>query len=155
MASEIEVHLPGTSQRSDSDIARAAVDALEWNSSVPPDRIKVVIRKGWITLEGDVDWGYQRTAAEEAVRRLTGVLGVSNQVTVKPRLTSGAIKARIEEAFKRNAEVDANRISVDIEGSAVTLRGSVQTWAEKQEAERVAWASPGVASVLNKLVLGD
>jgi osmotically-inducible protein OsmY len=155
MVSEIKVHLPGPSQRSDSDIVRAAVDALEWNSSVPPDRVKVVVRKGWIALEGNVDWGYQRTAAEEAVRRLTGVLGVSNQVTVRPGLTCGAIKTKIEEAFKRSAEVDARRISVELEGSAVVLRGHVRSWAEKQEAERVAWASPGVSGVLNKLVLAD
>jgi osmotically-inducible protein OsmY len=155
MASEIEVHLPGTSRRSDADIARAAVHALEWNSSLPPDCIKVVIHDGWITLEGEVDWGYQRTMAEDTVRRLTGVRGIWNQVTVRPQVTSGTIKTKIEDAFRRSAEVDAGRISVEIDGSAVTLRGTVRSWAEKQEAERVAWASPGIASVTNKLVLGD
>jgi len=114
---------------------------LLWNALVLHDRAATAA-------------GPAEVVAPRQVRRLTGVLGVSNQVTVKPRLTSGAIKTRIEEAFKRNAEIDADRVSVDIEGSAVTLRGTVRTWAEKQEAERVAWASPGVASVLNKLVIG-
>jgi osmotically-inducible protein OsmY len=153
VASEIEIHLPGTSHRSDADIARVALDTLQWNNSVPPGRIKVIVKKGWVTLEGDVDWGYQKTAAEDAVRRLMGVVGVSNQVAVKARPTSAGIKTRIEQAFERNAEVDANRISAEVTDSTVILRGTVRSWSEKQEAERVAWASPGVSSVQNRLVL--
>jgi osmotically-inducible protein OsmY len=155
IANELEIRLPGASHRTDADIARAAVDGLEWNSSIPSERIKVVVKNGWVTLEGDVDWGYQRTAAEEAVRRLTGVVGISNHVTVKARPTAPGIKTRIEEAFKRSAEVDAGRISAEITDSSVILRGTVRSWAEKQEAERVAWASPGVGTVQNKIVIGD
>jgi osmotically-inducible protein OsmY len=155
IASEIEIHLPGTSHRSDGDIARTVLDSLRWNSSIPADRIKVVVKKGWVTLEGDVDWGYQRTTAEDAVRRQTGVTGVSNQVMVKARPTSAGIKTRIEQAFKRSAEVDANRIAAEITDGVVTLRGTVRSWAEKQEAERVAWASPGVSRVQNLLMVGS
>lgn len=153
IVNNIEVKLPSASDRSDPDIARAAVDALKWNVSVPKDRITVKVEKGWVTLEGEVDWYYQREAAERAVRYLTGVKGVSNLIAVKARPTPSDVKQKIRHALERGAEFDADRITVEIDGNTAILRGTVRSYAEYRDAERAARNAPGITSVKNRLVV--
>jgi osmotically-inducible protein OsmY len=155
VVNDLEVHLPSSSERTDEDIARAAVRALESHISVPRERIKVTVHDGWITLEGEVEWQYQREAAVTAVRNLIGVKGITNLITVKPRSapSPAEVRAKIEEALRRSAELDAQRITVEAEGTKVILRGRVRAWAEHEEAERAAWRAPGVTQVENLIAV--
>lgn len=151
LANDLEIRLPSSSARTDEDIAHAAVNRLEWSVVVPNKQIKVKVSQGWITLEGTVDWYFQREAAEDAVRNLTGVKGVSNLIDVKAQVSKAEVKSAIEAALKRSAEVDAKNITVDTDGDKVTLRGTVRSWSEREGAQRAAWRAPGVRSVDNRI----
>lgn len=152
MANEIDVQLPGSLTRTDEDIARTAMNNLEWSYSVP-DSVKVKVSNGFVTLSGTVDWEYQREDAEDIVRPLIGVKGVTNEITVKPTVNATDVKVKIQDALKRNAILDAGKIQVDTFDGKVTLRGNVQSWAERKEAEDAAWAAPGVSKVENQIAI--
>jgi osmotically-inducible protein OsmY len=151
VANDLEVKIPAPGERSDTDIANAAANALKWNFSIGSYGIKAVVKHGWITLSGQVNYGYQRTVAESVVRYLMGVTGISNEITIKPSVTMVDVKQKIEEAFLRQARFDAKDIDVKLHDNQVTLKGHVHSWREKDDASRAAWAAPGVAKVENQL----
>ena len=153
VANDLEVRLPAIDQRPDPDIARDAVAAIKSQLPISSEHIKIVVKNSWVTLEGTAEWQYQRSTAETAVRRIKGVKGVTNSIVLKPRAEPTEIKKKIQEAFKRNAQVDADRITVEANGSEVILKGSVRSWIEREEAERAAWAAPGVTKVEDRIVV--
>jgi len=153
VANDIEVRMPSVDQRPDPEIARDAVAAIKSQLPISSEHIKVIVKNGWVTLEGEVEWQYQRQTAETAVRRIKGVKGVINSVALKPHAAPSEIKRKIQDAFRRNAEVDANRITVETHGGEVVLKGTVRSWIEREEAERVAWSAPGVTKVVDHIVV--
>lgn len=153
VANDIEVRLRNVDAKPDPEIAREAVAAIKSQLPYSWENIKVIVKDGWVHLEGEEEWQFQRDTAEKAVCRLRGVKGVSNLIKLKPRAQPSEIKRKIQEAFKRNAELDAKRIVVEAKGSEVILKGTVRSWAELEEAERVAWSAPGVIKVENRIVV--
>lgn len=151
VAADLQVKVPSPFQRGDTDIAHSAVSALDWDIEVPSG-IKAKVEKGWITLEGSVEWQFERAAAERAVRYLSGVKGVTNLIAVKPKNASPfEVSERIKDALRRNAEFDATHIAVEAAGGKVTLKGKVRSWAERTDAETAAWAAPGVTHVDDRI----
>ena len=153
VANDIEVHLPGSAERTDADLAAAVLNALKWDAAIPAGTLDVTVSQGWVTLKGEVEYAIQKRDAERAVQRLSGVKGVTNLITIKPRVSPTDLKQQIERALVRNAQTDARHITVEVQGSKVSLHGTVRSYAEKREAADAAWSAPGVSEVDNRIVI--
>ena len=153
VADEVKVKLPDYDEWTDADIARSAANALAWTATVPSDCVKAVVENGWLTLEGEVNWQFEKDAAEEAVRSLRGIVGISNDVVVRPLIEELDVKDKIEKGFERHAHIDANNIRVKTKGTKIVLHGTVSSCFERKEAERIAWATPGVTEVEDDLIV--
>lgn len=155
VANDIEVRLPTSDERTDADVATAAARALEWDAFVPVGNLDVTVSNGWVVLRGEVEWEYQKRAAERSVRRLTSVRGVTNGITVRPpsQPSPDELEQRISSALVRSVETDAERINIEVAGDLVLLTGVVRSWLEREEAERVAWSAPGVTAVDNHITV--
>ena len=153
VAEDIVVRLGATDKKSDTEVAQAIITAIRWNNIIDENKIKVKVESGWVTLEGEVEWSFEKNAIEHTIENLIGVRGVSNLITISSKLKTTDIKQKITAAFHRSATLDANNIIVDSVGNTVILRGVVRSYAEKQDALRVAWNAPGVTKVDNKLIV--
>ena len=153
VAVELDVRLPLSHQRTDAEIAAAVERVIAWHTLIPAEKVHPRVEKGWVTLNGEAEWDYQRRAAEGAVRNLLGVTGVTNLITLKPRVKADIVEGRIREALERQADREARRIEVGVAGTAVTLRGKVHTLAERQAAQGAAWSAPGVTRVVNDILV--
>lgn len=153
IALEIEVTPTGQHRVTDEEIVKRSLNVLKWNTTIPEGSVQVEVRKGWVTLKGNAVWQYQKDAAENAIRRLAGVVGINNWVEIKPQTSTIDIKKRIEDAFKRDAELEAKAITVSVVGSTVKLEGRVHAWSERKAAERAAWSAEGVKIVDDRITV--